>query len=561
MGESGTGHGTERQPQSPLYRYRVLIAVNDSPESRAALEWATENLIREGDQVLLYHLVKTPKLIPVTTGMVPYLKVAPEMQRAHNAVAVHNATSLLRSCQRFCISKKVFAKVEVGRCDQREAELLRKVEQNGITHLVMGTSQPAKFSLRPRKKPGLTARICQAASCHVILVDEKQRSTFHAKVAMIQLGGPRFGNKESPTAGKERRESQDIPSEIVPAEAVVPASDAGALSFQHFDAEESLRRATSADSFKTAPVEPASSASSASSRSLSEAADEALGADVSRPALRDTPRTISQDLDLFSLPDTNEYLDEKASPKRPAVTGLFYGGRLTDVGESEGDSPRREGASTAGGDVQPGFGVQQPVQSASPSIRQSSAKSAAGSVQTQPFHSSLVAKDGFRDRRRKSRLAGRKEEAPLFPVSEPDSPTFVGDLPQTPTSIGDPAETASRQSSESLNSPASQALTRGACTPQGSAPSLVRHVAQQEALIAELRQQVTLLKEINELRDWELGHIAGQAEQLERAFLTEKRKREEAERRVKQLVMEVAALKPWPSARMFKPCVHLFAIL
>lgn len=67
MGETQAGHAMERQPQAPVYRYRVLIAVNDSPESRAALEWATENLIRDGDQVLLYHVVKTPKLIPITS--------------------------------------------------------------------------------------------------------------------------------------------------------------------------------------------------------------------------------------------------------------------------------------------------------------------------------------------------------------------------------------------------------------------------------------------------------------------------------------------------------------
>lgn len=284
---------------------------------------------------------------------------------------------------------------------------------------------------------------------------------------------------------------------------------------RQFEAEGSLPRAISTDSFKTAPVEPASPATSASSSQ----SDEALEADVSRPALRDTPRTLSQDLDLFSLPDMDDYSDAKTSPKRPPVAGLFYGSRMTGVGGSENESPHGEETSTAGGGaagaVQAGHEDEQPGCSAEHFDGARSSIKAAGAEHPQPPYSSLTAKDGGRHRRRKSRLADRKEESALVAVSEPESPTFVGDLPQTPTRNGDP-ETASLRSSGSLSSPARQATTRGPLGPHGSAASLVRHVAQQEALIAELRQQVTLLKEINELRDWELGHIGGQAEQLER---------------------------------------------
>lgn len=48
---------------------KILLPLNDSPESKAALVWAVQNLIRQEDQVLLYHMVKTPTLIPTASEL------------------------------------------------------------------------------------------------------------------------------------------------------------------------------------------------------------------------------------------------------------------------------------------------------------------------------------------------------------------------------------------------------------------------------------------------------------------------------------------------------------
>ena len=48
---------------------KILMSINDSAESKAALVWAIENLIRKEDQVLLYHMVKTPTLIPTASKL------------------------------------------------------------------------------------------------------------------------------------------------------------------------------------------------------------------------------------------------------------------------------------------------------------------------------------------------------------------------------------------------------------------------------------------------------------------------------------------------------------
>lgn len=46
---------------------KVLLALNASPESKAGLVWAVGNLVRKGDEVLLFHMVKTPMLIPTAS--------------------------------------------------------------------------------------------------------------------------------------------------------------------------------------------------------------------------------------------------------------------------------------------------------------------------------------------------------------------------------------------------------------------------------------------------------------------------------------------------------------
>lgn len=48
-------------------QFKVMIAVNDSPESKAAFMWAVENLLQKGDPVLIYHTVKTPHQIPTAS--------------------------------------------------------------------------------------------------------------------------------------------------------------------------------------------------------------------------------------------------------------------------------------------------------------------------------------------------------------------------------------------------------------------------------------------------------------------------------------------------------------
>jgi type IV pilus biogenesis protein CpaD/CtpE len=45
----------------------VMLAVNDSGESAAAVQWAVENLIHRDDKVVLFHAVKTRKKIPTAS--------------------------------------------------------------------------------------------------------------------------------------------------------------------------------------------------------------------------------------------------------------------------------------------------------------------------------------------------------------------------------------------------------------------------------------------------------------------------------------------------------------
>lgn len=63
----GMGADMMHALQSEQSARRILMALNNTPESKAAITWAVGNLVREGDQVLLYHMVKTPTLIPTAS--------------------------------------------------------------------------------------------------------------------------------------------------------------------------------------------------------------------------------------------------------------------------------------------------------------------------------------------------------------------------------------------------------------------------------------------------------------------------------------------------------------
>ncbi|GAQ83366.1 hypothetical protein KFL_001450190 [Klebsormidium nitens] len=298
---------------------KILIPISDSPESKAALVWAVENLIRKEDQVLLYHMVKTPTLIPTAMGMVPYSGASPAMQKAHVLVATADGTKLLRSLQAYGTNKKIDVTIEVGRCDNRHAELLRKAKKEAATLLIMGAGGSPRFGLRLGKKQTLSARICRDAECHVILVDKKKRPTIHAKSPAIESVGtspsePRGEESDSRglspgggLAGIRAKLALEVPSEIVLGELATPKFDASPAKAQYAILLPDFENLTTAflshlKHLRTVRAHTRAARATESDGARAPADGERKESDTPR-AQSDGSRTCSQSRELFPLPE------------------------------------------------------------------------------------------------------------------------------------------------------------------------------------------------------------------------------------------------------------------
>ncbi|GAQ88222.1 hypothetical protein KFL_004110010 [Klebsormidium nitens] len=160
----------------------VMLAVDSSLESRGAVMWAARSLINAGDEVVIFHAIKTLKEIPTAMGMVPFSGANPEMQRAHMLVTEENAKKMAATHAAYCQTQKIEAKTEVIWGQRRQA-ILDRVVQLGVTHLVMGTGKGSR-RLSFLRKESLTATVSREARCQVFLVAKNgklvSRSSYNA---------------------------------------------------------------------------------------------------------------------------------------------------------------------------------------------------------------------------------------------------------------------------------------------------------------------------------------------------------------------------------------------
>jgi len=137
----------------------ILVGVDGSPESRAALRWAMEEAAHRGARVeamLAYH--QEPVMVPaVPMGLNPY----GEMPRRHPARELHDTVQQVRTTMLH--APDVAECVVVGDAADQLAEASRHAEL-----LVIGTR--GRGAVREFLSHGVAANCVRQAGCPVVVI-------------------------------------------------------------------------------------------------------------------------------------------------------------------------------------------------------------------------------------------------------------------------------------------------------------------------------------------------------------------------------------------------------
>ncbi|GAQ84674.1 hypothetical protein KFL_002000100 [Klebsormidium nitens] len=149
---------------------RVLLAVDESPQSRGAVVWAARSLIRPEDEVLIFHAIKALEEVKTPAKAIPFHRALPNVKKSLRFDATEKATKMVNVHASFCEKHLITARTEVAWAERRKA-ILQKVEDFGATHLIMGSGRQGR-RLGLFRKEGLSEGIVREAKCAVFLVDK-----------------------------------------------------------------------------------------------------------------------------------------------------------------------------------------------------------------------------------------------------------------------------------------------------------------------------------------------------------------------------------------------------
>jgi hypothetical protein len=260
-------------------------------------------------------------------------------------------------------------------------------------------------------------------------------------------------------------------------------------------------------------------------------------------ASTDRSRHLSQDLDgNFDFvdeegepADTDADLSEEDLSRRQAVAGLFYRQSVTGVGPDsdsvlEADranlsgeaKPREHGEEESRLGLQPDSGTFSDKASAE-SQSQTGCSGSTGLV-TEEILIHSVADPAVSPALTEPELPtspGTLETLPDLARAESGSPTFANRSPEPPTDADPPLNEPTTPSSpiraptnpESTESQSSESVGHFRTSQDLRTVGL----EEQESVISQLREQIALLREINELRDQEFEQIATRAHLAEKA--------------------------------------------
>ncbi|GLJ16484.1 hypothetical protein SUGI_0281250 [Cryptomeria japonica] len=130
---------------------QVYVAVGKDP---SALLWALNNLVKEGDTLILIHVFPLLKTIPSPVGKLPRYQVSQDLWDNYIKEEEGKRSRLLQDYRDMCLEAKVKTETISVENDMPHKQLIELISEYNIAKLVMGTKPATHPMTRKLKKKG-----------------------------------------------------------------------------------------------------------------------------------------------------------------------------------------------------------------------------------------------------------------------------------------------------------------------------------------------------------------------------------------------------------------------
>lgn len=197
----------------------IAVAVKLGGNSTFAVEWALENLMSEGETLILLHVKQRPLTILTATGIrVPILLVPEDLVVSYMQEMALQRNEMFSTYERLCNARKVKSKLAIVKSDDVASAIIEQILSYGISKLVIGSSSSSatKRTFKPHDVPAFVkknapnfctvhiAPKCKLSSVHLTSSTEFKFSNIedssnHASgfSDMTDWSSPRTGGTES----------------------------------------------------------------------------------------------------------------------------------------------------------------------------------------------------------------------------------------------------------------------------------------------------------------------------------------------------------------------------
>ncbi|CAM0944662.1 unnamed protein product [Alopecurus aequalis] len=150
---------------------RVFVAVDEEfKRGKSALQWALQNLAKDGARVVVAHVHRPAQMIPMMGAKVHYTKMNPDQVKDHRKKELEKALGRLDEYVVLCTRLKVTCEKIVIENDDVAKGLEELITLHGITKLVMGAVSDRHYSKKlktPKSKTSLRLMEAGAPSCKI----------------------------------------------------------------------------------------------------------------------------------------------------------------------------------------------------------------------------------------------------------------------------------------------------------------------------------------------------------------------------------------------------------
>ncbi|KAM0846197.1 hypothetical protein ACQ4PT_055838 [Festuca glaucescens] len=163
--------GGEVEEASQAAEDKVFVAVDEEfKRGKSALQWALQNLAKDGAQVVVAHVHRPAQMIPMMGAKIHYTMMNPEQVKEHRKKELERTLGRLDEYVVLCTRLKVSCEKIIIENDDVAKGLEELITLHGITKLVMGAVSDKHYSKKlktPKSKISLRLMEAGASSCKI----------------------------------------------------------------------------------------------------------------------------------------------------------------------------------------------------------------------------------------------------------------------------------------------------------------------------------------------------------------------------------------------------------